>query len=675
MDTPDTIKKRAQEITDQIRHANYRYYALDSPELSDAAYDRLMQELKALETEFPDLITSESPTQRVGAEMVSTFQPIRHVQSMLSLDNAFGIGELAAWEERNRRTLGINNSDPIEYVCELKIDGSAISLTYEEGRFVAGGTRGTGEVGEDITLNLRTISAIPFQMHKNQNAVKAFPKMIEIRGEVFLSHREFSRINSEAEEKGGKIFANPRNAASGSLRQKDPNLTASRRLDVFLYGVGACEGCSFESQYDLLQTYKDWGFRTNPNVAICVGLEKVIAFCDHWSTEKEHLPYDIDGVVVKVNSFHMQRELGQVSRSPRWSIAYKYPALQVQTKVESIEVQVGRTGAITPVAYLKPVLVAGVTVSRATLHNESEIRRKDVRIGDTVVVQRAGEVIPEIVEVVVSARTGREIEFVMPKHCPSCGSEIVRPEGEAVSRCPNRICPKKVLENVLHFGSRGAMDIEGLGEKQVEQLTQKGLVFDPADLYSLTMEQLLTLDRMGEKLATKILANIAGSRSRPLQRVIYALGIRHIGEHSAEVLAAHFGGLERLQSATVEELASVYEIGMTTAESIVSWFADEFNQTVMKKLKAAGVDPMAHAAPTSDMFAGKTFVFTGTLVLMKRDEAEALVKQMGGRASGSVSKQTSFVVAGENAGSKLEKATSLGVAILTEQEFIDLIEG
>lgn len=725
--TPDSpraseaVRQRAAELTAQINHANYLYYALDAPELSDAAYDALMRELRELEETYPELVTPDSPTQRVGTDAITTFAPISHRQPMLSLDNAFGTDDLRAWEEKMRRALGAGPDYPIEYVCELKIDGSAVNLTYEDGRFVSGGTRGNGEEGEDITLNLRTIPALPKQLRpaklsssaiplshaagagenpaasaegervprslfdtldkplapgKPRPPQEGVPALIEVRGEVFMSHREFARINAEMEEQGGKTFANPRNAAAGSLRQKDPNITASRRLDVFLYAVGACEGWEFESQYDLLQTYREWGLRTNPNVRVCPDLEAVIAFCNEWSEKKKELPYDIDGVVVKVNSFALQRELGFVSRSPRWAIAYKYPALQVRTKVEAIEVQVGRTGALTPVAHLTPVAVAGVVVARATLHNEDEIRRKDVRIGDTVVIQRAGEVIPEVVEVVTSERNGDETEFFMPTHCPSCDTEVVKPEGEAVTRCPNPTCPKKVQEGIRHFVSRGAMDIEGLGDRHVEQLTQAGLVQDAADLYDLTKEQLLPLERMGDKLATKILDNIAHSKTRPLANLIFALGIRHIGEHSAEVLAEHFGTLERLKDASVEELATVHEIGKTTAESIAAWFADPRNQAMLDRLKAAGVEAPVHtAAPQSDQLAGKTFVFTGTLLQMKREEAETLVKRRGGRASGSVSKQTTYVVAGENAGSKLTKAQELGVPVLTEDEFLQMIEG
>jgi DNA ligase (NAD+) len=710
----DVQRQCAEDLRAQIQHANYLYYAEDAPEISDAAYDALMRELRELEETYPELVTPDSPTQRVGVDVVTTFQSLRHRVPMLSLANALGAEDLRAWEEKIRRHLHLGTEPVIEYVCELKIDGLSVSLTYEEGRFSVGGTRGNGEGGEDITLNLRTIQALPMQlraseplpMHAKQSSLETakkppppdmdlfaaaeddtgddavkptpggIPALIEVRGEVFMTHREFARINAEIEEQGGRTFANPRNAAAGSLRQKDPGVTAGRRLDIFLYAVGACEGWTFTSQYDLLRTYRAWGLRTNPNVRICQGMDEVIAFCDAWADQKKELPYDIDGVVVKVNSFALQHELGQVSRSPRWAIAYKYPALQVRTKVESIEVQVGRTGALTPVANLTPVAVAGVIVARATLHNEDEIRRKDVRVGDTVVIQRAGEVIPEIVEVVTSERDGNEIAFVMPTHCPSCGTPVVKPEGEAVARCPNQTCPKKVQEQVQHFASRNGMDIEGLGQRHVEQLTATGLVKDAGDLYFLTKEALLPLERMGDKLATKILENIERSKHRPLANAISALGIRHIGEHAAEVLAAHFGTLERLAAANVDELARVYEIGRTTAESIAAFFAAPHNREMLRKLREAGVAPEAHAhAPQTDQLAGKTFVFTGTLMRLKREEAEAMIKRQGGRASGSVSKQTSYVVAGENAGSKLTRAQELGVPVLTEEEFEELMEG
>ena len=702
-------QQRAEELRQQIRRANYLYYAQDEPEISDAAYDDLMRELRALEEQYPELLTAESPTQRVGTDAVTSFTPYPHRVPMLSLDNAFGAEDLRAWEEKLRRQAGAGPELLFEYVCEMKIDGLSVNLAYENGRFVSGGTRGDGQMGEDISLNLRTISALPMQLRpvrletaergpetKTEGQAQTsslfdaaaeeaapsggervgVPERIEIRGEVFMSHREFARINAELEEQGGKTFANPRNAAAGSLRQKDPSETARRRLDVFLYAVGECEGWTFPSQFDLLKTYRAWGLRTNPNVRVCEGIEAVIAFCDEWGGKKAELPYDIDGVVVKVNSFALQRELaGGSSRAPRWAIAYKYPALQVRTKVESIEVQVGRTGALTPVANLTPVALAGVIVARATLHNEDEIRRKDVRIGDTVVIQRAGEVIPEVVEVVVSARTGDEVEFVMPTHCPSCGTQVVKPEGEAVVRCPNEECPKKMQERVKYFASRTALDIEGLGEKQCEQLTQSGLVRDVADLYTLTKEQLLGFERMGDKLAAKILANIEASKTCPLNRLIAGLGIRHIGEHSSEVLASHFGTLERLQAASVDELAGVFEIGHRTAESIRAFFDEPRNQQTLTKLQAAGVRPQTHSnAPQSDRFASKSFVFTGTLTRLKREEAEAMVKRMGGRAGSSVSRQTSYLVAGDEAGSKLTKAQQLGVPILTEDEFLQMTE-
>jgi DNA ligase (NAD+) len=688
---PEAALLRVAQLRQQLEEANYRYYALDDPSLSDLAYDALLRELQALEAEYPQILSPDSPTQRIGAQGTTAFDPVSHRAPMLSLDNAFSPEELREWEAKLRRAIGADENYPIEYICELKIDGSAISLTYAQGRFARGGTRGDGDTGEDVTLNLKTIRPIPLQLRPidNANAPAApqaalslfeeergsagFPDLIEVRGEVFLSHREFAAINAEMEEKGGKTFANPRNAAAGSLRQKDPSITASRHLDIFCYAVGACEGWAFESQRDLLQTYRQWGLRTNPNVRLCPNIDAVLAFCEEWREGKQSLPYDIYGVVIKVNAFDLQRELGQVSRSPRWAIAYKYPALQVRTKIESIAVQVGRTGALTPVANLTPVNVAGVVVSRATLHNEDEIRRKDVRVGDTVVIQRAGEVIPEIVEVVVSERTGAEEEFVFPTLCPVCNGETERPEGEAVRRCINPDCPGKLQTRIEHFVSRNAMDIEGLGEKQIEQLIAQGLIRDFADIYTLEKEPLLAIERMGDKLATKILDNIEKSKRNPLSRLLFGLGIRHIGEHSAEVLANQYSALESLSAATVEELSQVHEIGKTTAESVVAYFADPRHQELLRRLLEAGVAPQSNAVPpVSRAFEGMAFVFTGTLTQLKREEAEAMVKARGGRASGSVSKQTRYVVAGENAGSKLAKAQQLGVAVLTEAEFLQM---
>ncbi|MCS6775651.1 MAG: NAD-dependent DNA ligase LigA [Chloroherpetonaceae bacterium] len=692
---PDpAVRERVEALRARINHANYLYYVLDAPEISDAAYDAMMRELRALEEAYPELQTPDSPTQRVGSPFLTTFAPVRHRVPMLSLDNAFGADELRAWEERIRRALGASVRQPIEYICELKIDGLSVSLTYEQGQLVQGATRGDGEIGEDVLLNLRTIRSIPTRILPAAPspspsmtlplitpAQHTVPPLIEVRGEVYMTHSEFARINAEMEEKGERTFANPRNAAAGSLRQKDPKVTASRRLEAFFYAVGACEDCQFESQSELLATYAAWGFPTNPNVRVCANLQEVIAFCDEWADRKNTLPYDIDGVVVKVNSFALQRALGAVSRSPRWAIAYKYPAMQVRTRVEDIVVDVGRTGALTPVAILTPVAVGGVVVSRATLHNAGEIARKDVRIGDTVVIQRAGEVIPEVVEVVTEARTGAEVPFQMPSRCPACNTPVVRPEGEAVTRCPNADCPRQVLARLEHFVSRRAMNIEGLGQRHLEQLVQVGLVRDPADLYALRKEQMLPLERMGDRLAEKILQNIEESKTRPLSRLIFALGIRHVGERGAEALAAHFGSMERLSRATVEELALVPDVGEATAESIVAYFASPRHRQMLERLAAAGVrmqnalETPGQAAGTAGPLSGKTVVFTGTLQRFTREEAEALVLQHGGRATGSVSKKTFCVVAGEKAGSKLEKARQLGVPVLTEEEFLQMLEG
>lgn len=679
----EDVRRRVEELRAAINHHNYLYYVLDRPEISDAAYDLLFQELRVLEEQYPELITPDSPTQRVGAGIATTFAPVTHRVPMLSLDNAFDAEELREWDRRIKRFLGMPPDERIEYLAELKMDGLSISITYENGQLVRAATRGNGFTGEDVTPNVRTIRSIPLRLRnpgqdratKDGRCLHPIPTLLEARGEIFLTHHEFARINAVNEETGVPTFANPRNAAAGSVRQKDPRITASRKLDAFFYAVGACEGCNFESQSDLLNTYREWGLKTNPNVRLCADIDEALQFIEEWVTRKETLHYDIDGVVVKVNSFALQQDLGFVSRSPRWAIAYKYPAKQARTKVEDIMVQVGMTGAVTPVAVLTPVPLAGVTVSRATLHNEDEIRRKDVRIGDTVVVQRAGDVIPEVVEVVASERNGSERIFTMPANCPSCGTPLVRPEGEAVRRCPNRTCPEKQRQRLQHFVSRNAMDIESLGGKRIDQLIDAGLVRDAADLYYLTREQLLPLERMGEKLASNILSAIEQSKTRPLNRVINALAIRHVGEHTASVLANHFGSLEALMNASVEELAAVHEIGETTAESIHAFFADPENRNLVQRLLAAGVRPQPpEHAPRSDRFAGQTFVFTGTLTRFTREEAEALVRQGGGRASGSVSRQTTYVVAGEKAGSKLAKARELGVPILTEEEFEKMLE-
>jgi DNA ligase (NAD+) len=674
---PAQARERAAELRDLLHRYNHAYYVLDQPIVSDAEYDRLFRELKLLEETYPALLTPDSPTQRVGADVQTTFAPVRHRVPMLSLDNAFGEGELRDWDQRVKRFLGMPADAVIEYVAELKIDGLSISLTYENGLLTCAATRGNGTEGEDVTPNVRTVRAIPLRLMPDETPLAhPLPSLIEVRGEVYLTHAEFARINAANEQTGAPTFANPRNAAAGSLRQKDPRITAGRNLTAFFYALGACEGREFASQSDLLATYRAWGLRTNPNSRVCSGIQEVLAFCQEWATRRETLDYEIDGVVVKVNGFDLQRELGFVSRSPRWAIAFKYPPKQARTRVEDIVVQVGMTGAITPVAVLTPVSLAGVTVSRATLHNEDEIRRKDVRIGDTVVVQRAGEVIPEIVEVVTDARTGEERIFSMPETCPACGATVVRLEGEAVLRCPNPDCPEKLRQRLQHFVSRAGMDIENLGGKRLNALIDAGLVKDAADLYALRAEQLVPLDRMGEKLAAGIISAIEASKSRPLNRLLHALAIRHVGEHTASVLADHFGTLEALANADVEALAAVPEIGQATAESVYGFFRDPRNQELLRRLREAGVAPTSgDAEERSDKFAGLTFVFTGGLQSITREQAESLVRQMGGRASGSVSKNTSYVVAGEGAGSKLAKAQQLGVPVLTEEEFLRMVEG
>jgi len=596
---------------------------------------------------------------------------------MLSLQNAFGEDELRAFDERCKRFLGWPPDADVEYCCELKFDGLAVSLTYVDGVLTTGATRGDGYRGENVTENLRTIRTIPLNLNHTKDEsnpyFKPIPSLVEVRGEVILRHDEFRRINEERELSGEPTFANPRNAAAGSVRQLDSRVTARRKLTMYCYGVGACEGLQFDTQYEILCTLGSWGFLVNPNVRVCSNVDEAVEYVREWQTKKEQLDYDIDGVVVKVNSVALQNQLGYVARSPRWAVAYKYPAHQATTRVINIRVQVGRTGALTPVADLEPVEVGGVTVSRATLHNEDEIRRKDVRIGDTVVVQRAGEVIPEIVEVVKEKRTGQEKEFVMPSKCPVCGADVLRLEGEAVARCTGIACPAQLKERIVHFASREAMDIEHVGPALVEQLVDKGLVKDPADLYYLKVEDLASLERMGEKSARNVIEAIERSKSASLARLIYALGIRHVGERTAAALAEHFGSIDALKNATEEELAKVPDVGPVVARSIATFFRQAETEEVLRKLKAVGIDPKSEERKVSDVFAGKTVVFTGGLSNLTREEAESLVFELGGKPSSSVSRNTDLVVVGENPGSKLEKARSLGVRIVTEDEFLQML--
>lgn len=668
---PEEARTRAQHLREQLHLHNHRYHVLDAPLISDGEYDALLRELVELEEQYPELITADSPTQRVGAAPQDAFASHTHRVPMLSLGNAFSAEELRQFDARVKRWLGLSVDATVEYVAELKIDGLAISLTYQDRELTVGATRGDGTAGELVTPNLRTVRSIPLQLRGEAPA-----GLIEVRGEVYLTHEEFQKVNREREEAGLPRFANARNCAAGSVRQLDPTITARRRLHFFAYGIGQSDGWQPASQTALLEALAAWGFRTNPERRLCAGIEAVWQFCEEWESRRHDLPYDMDGIVVKVNATAQQMELGAVSRSPRWAIAFKYPATQATTVIHDIQVQVGRTGALTPVAIMEPVEVSGVMVSRATLHNEDEIRRKDVRIGDRVVIQRAGEVIPEVVQVIVDARDGDEVVFEMPRQCPVCGADVERPEGEAVARCVGIACPAQVKERIRHFASRGAMDIEGLGPAQIEQLVTRGLVHDPADLYLLTKEQILTLDRLAEKSAQNLLDAIQGSRERPLPRLIFALGIRHVGEHVARLLAEHLHSLDAIRAASEEELAAVPGVGPQIAASVARFFRQDETAVALEKLARAGVTaPASHAPPpTEGAFAGKAFVFTGTLQTMQRAAAEEAVRQRGGSASGSVSKLTTYVVAGENAGSKLTRARSLGIAVLSEAEFQTLLD-
>lgn len=669
--TLEEAQTRAERLRGELEAHNYAYYVLEQPSVSDATYDALLRELTEIETTYPELITPDSPTQRVGAPPSTEFRPHTHRVPMLSLGNAFSYDELREFDARVKRHLHLEAGERVAYQAELKIDGLAINLVYRARQFAVGATRGDGFTGEDVSVNLRTIRSLPMRLQDG-----APDGEVEIRGEVFLSHGEFRRINEEREQKGEPLYANPRNSASGSLRQLDSSITARRKLQYFAYGIGYSEQPAPESQSALLEKLRLWGFRTNPNGRLCQGIDEVIEFCEAWKDHRHDLEYDMDGVVVKVDSVALQQELGFVSRSPRWAIAYKYPAQQARTRIEDILVQVGRTGALTPVAVLEPVEVSGVVVRRATLHNEDEIRRKDIRIGDTVLIQRAGEVIPEVVEVVLSERTGAEREFVFPTHCPICGADVERPEGEAVARCIGIACPAQGAANLRHFASRGAMDIEGLGPAQIEQLLTRGYVKDPGDLYYLTKEQLLSLERLAEKSAQNLLDAIQGSKGRPLPRLIFALAIRHVGETVARLLAERFGSIDRLEQASEEQLNAVPGIGPQIAASIHRFFRQDETRVVLDKLRRAGVLPaeQARSEALSDAFTGKTFVFTGTLEHLQRSDAEAMVRELGGAATGSVTRSTTHVVAGEKAGSKLEKARSLGIPILTEAEFLEMVK-
>ncbi len=661
------IEKRAKELRDLINYHNYRYYVLDSPEISDVEYDELMRELIAIEEAHPELITPDSPTQRIGAPPAEGFLSVRHRVKMLSLADAFSFSELSAFLERVKKTLP---EEKVDYVCELKIDGAAISLTYEDGLLVKGATRGDGEVGEDITPNIKTIRSIPLRLR-----LKKPPAYLEVRGEAYLSKKQFEEINQQRSSENEPLFANPRNAAAGSLRQLDPAITAQRELDSIFYALGFVSEEAPESHWEVLQFLKEAGFKVSEYAKKVETTDEIFDFCKEGQEKRDSLPYEIDGVVIKVNSLKQQEKLGATSKSPRWSIAYKFPAEQKTTRVLDITVNVGRTGALTPVAILEPVRIAGSTVSRATLHNEDEMRRKDIRIGDWVIVQKAGDVIPEVVSPVLSKRTGKERNYHIPDRCPVCGAEAIRPPGEAVKRCTNISCPAQRFEHILHWASRSAMDIDGLGPAVVEELLSKEIIEDIGDLYFLSKDDLLNVEHFQEKSAENLFNAIDKSKNKPFSRVLFGLGIRNVGSHLADVLAKNFPSIEELKDASFEDLTVINEIGPAVAESVIKFFRQERNLKVIEKLKRARVNMKKAIEGVSRKLEGLTFVLTGTLSRFTREEAEEKIRVLGGRSSSNVSKNTDYVVAGKSPGSKYNKARELGVKIINEEEFVKLLEG
>ncbi|HVM36375.1 MAG TPA: NAD-dependent DNA ligase LigA [Actinomycetota bacterium] len=657
--TKAQAKNRAAELRDQIDYHSYRYHVLDDPEVADAEYDALVAELMAIEERFPDLVTSDSPTRRVGAPPSDAFTPVRHPTPMMSLDNAFSLEELLAWGTRTEKIIGSAEG----FTCELKMDGIAVNLVYEDGLLTTGATRGDGRTGEDITANIRTIPSVPLRLRGSP------PKVLEVRGEVYMRTDDFEALNARLGGAGGKTFANPRNGAAGSLRQKDPNVTKDRSLSLVCHGVGRAEGVRFSSHSEALARIREWGLRTNTENVRLETLDEVYDFCKRWQDNRHDVPYEIDGVVVKIDSIAQQEELGFTAKAPRWAIAYKFPPEERTTLMKDIRVHIGRTGAATPYAVLEPTFVGGVTVSTATLHNEDEVARKDIRIGDTVIVRRAGDVIPEVVGPVTAKRTGDESIWAMPDTCPYCGSDIVRLEGEAVARCTGVDCPSQRVERLFHFTSRGAMDIEGLGYETIGKLIEKGALNDVGDVYSLSPETFEGMEGFGEKSISNLMKGIEASKSRPLGALLTGLGIPLVGSKTAYDLAAEVGSLARLVEMTEDELVAIDGIGPKVAQSVVTFFAQDATKSVIDKLVAAGVNTVEERRKSDGPLSGKTFVLTGSLDNFGRAEAQAAIEERGGKVTSSVSKKTDYVVVGENPGSKLDKAHQLNVEVLDEEGF------
>ena len=663
----ETARQRHQQLSQQLHDHNYRYHTLDQPTISDAEYDQLMQQLLEIEEQYPEFISTDSPSQRVGSAPLDGFAEATHASPMLSLENAFNADDLKSFDGRIKRFL--SRTADLEYICEPKLDGVAIALTYRHGKLVRGATRGNGTTGENITQNVRTIKTIPLQLQED------YPDQLEVRGEIYMELEAFRKLNQQRREEGENTYANPRNLTAGSLRQLDSRLTAARPLTISCYGIGDISEDTAKTHFDLLKALRRWGLKVNlETIYVAKNIEDAISRYTELQQLRDQLPYEIDGMVVKVNDRQLQRELGEKSRTPRWAIACKFPARQEETVLESIRLQVGRTGAVTPVANLRPVNISGVTVSSASLHNWDEINRLDVRIGDTVVVERAGDVIPDIIRVVTEKRNGSEQPIIEPTHCPVCQTPLFKEEDEVVPRCQNINCPARLKESLKHYCSRGAMDIEGLGDRQIDQLLRLGLVKNLVDLYRLDKEKLFQFERMGDKLAEKLLNAIEASKQKPLENFLFALGIRHVGSHLAKVLSRHFGSLEKLAAATEEELLAIHEVGPQVSDSVIQFFSNSNNRQLLDELKELGLNPKSNHQSHGDRFQGKTFVFTGALERFSRKKGQELVEAQGGRASGSVSKKTDYVIAGPGAGSKLAKAEQLEITILDEEEFLQLIQ-